>query len=290
MKFKTVAKLRDFNKDYQPNKLRFPRICTIKYDGRHTTIFKKVNGDVEYYSSSGKMFKLLDDQVFGFDDTPVGVYFAEMMGEGVEGKLGDRVHSGIQTTMFTNTKKGILNKHKPTWRIFDFVTFEDYEKGESALGFVDRFSYLMEHIPTQYLAYNMESLELAHDEMFLNKVVEAGYEGIVSIDFDHRWAATKSRKWTAIKWKKRPTADLLCTGTTEGEGKYEGQIGALLLVDSMGRSVSVGSGLSDSDRAMDSEEFVGKVVEIEYEQITNCSYIQPTFVRVREDKRVEEID
>jgi len=287
MKQQTQQKLRDFKYKFK-GKLKWPRICTIKYDGRFTTIIKHPNGKVDYYSSGWKRFELLDDQVFGFDETPVGVYFAEMMGEGVEGKLGDRIHAGIQTTMFTNTMHGKWNKHKPTWRIFDFVTIADYEVGKCELPYVERWSYLMEHIPTQFLAYNMESLNIEHEQMFIDKVVAEGYEGIVSVDQFQHWEATSSRRWTAIKWKKRPTADLLCIDVTEGEGKYVGMVGALVLKDSKGRIVNVGSGLTDDDRSR-GDYFVGKVIEIDYEQIME-TYIQPTFKFVREDKTEEEID
>jgi len=289
MKFQQVQKLRDFNKDFKPEKLSYPRLCTIKYDGRHTTIVKHPDMRVEYFSSSGKKFELLDDQVFGFDETPVGVYFAEMMGEGIEGRLGDRVHSGIQTTMFTNTRKGLFNKHKPVWRIFDYVTIADYDVGICELGYVDRYAYLLEHVPSQYLAYNMEALCIEHEQMFLKKVVDDGWEGIVSVDYDHQWKATKSRRWEAIKWKMRPTADLLCVGFQEGEGKYTGMIGSLLLQDSNGLEVSVGSGLTDAQRGMHPLEFVNKVIEIEYEQKLD-TYVQPTFIRIRDDKTEEEID
>ena len=78
-------------------------------------------------------------------------------------------------------------------------------------------------------------------------------------------------------------------GITEGEGKYKGMIGSLVLQDASGRIVSVGSGLSDAYRSKASIAYIGKVIEIEYEQILD-TYIQPTFVTVRLDKTKEEID
>ena len=49
------------------------------------------------------------------------------------------------------------------------------------------------------------------------------------------------------------------------------------------------SGLCDFSRGRDSSVFVGSVVEIEYEQILD-TYIQPTFICIREDKTAEDID
>ena len=93
----------------------------------------------------------------------------------------------------------------------------------------------------------------------------------------------------SIKLKYRPTADLLCIDVEQGEGKYTGMIGSLVLQDMTGRVVKVGSGLSDFDRTMLSGHFINSIIEIEYEQIMD-TYIQPTFIRVRDDKTKEEID
>ena len=93
----------------------------------------------------------------------------------------------------------------------------------------------------------------------------------------------------AIKLKGRLTADLYCLGSNIGEGKYKGMLGSLVLKDSKGRLVCVGSGLDDVDRNKGLSYFVGKVIEIEYEQIQD-TYIQPTYIRIREDKTKEEID
>jgi len=95
---------------------------------------------------------------------------------------------------------------------------------------------------------------------------------------------------TLVKYKKRPTVDLLCIGTAKGEeGKqYEHAIGSLILQDSKGRTVNVSSGLSKELRFKDPDTFIGKVIEIEYEQIID-TYIQPAFICIRE-KNPEDID
>jgi DNA ligase-1 len=130
-----------------------------------------------------------------------------------------------------------------------------------------------------------------HEELdeFLKTVCNQGYEGLMLKQLDWKWKRTSSRTVDLCKYKKRRTADLLCTDATEGEGKYVGKIGALVLQDSIGRIVSVGSGLSDTDRAKSPTTYIGKVIEIEYEQIID-TYIQPTFIQVRDDKDDLHID
>ena len=78
-------------------------------------------------------------------------------------------------------------------------------------------------------------------------------------------------------------ADLLCIGTTEGEGKYSKEIGALILRDKKGREVAVGSGLSDYDRSLDPLNFIGKVIEIGYEQIIKNPKRHKTVVKMFRD-------
>ncbi len=288
-KFQVVAKTRTYEDTPKfLNKMSWPRQVMIKYDGRHTTIVKHPDQTVQYFTSGGKMFELLDDQVFGFEDTPVGVYFAEMMGQGIRGKLGERIHSGIQTTMFTNTGKGLFNKHKPVWRIFDYVTIADYDVGICELSYISRWSYLKDKIPTSYLAYDMECLGKGHFDMFHTKAVADGWEGTVCIDHQQKWVASKSRPHVQIKRKDRKDADLLCIDWKGGTGKYKGLIGSLILQDSKGRVVDVGSGLSDAERCKTPSTYIGSVIEIVYEQMMD-TYIQPIFVRVRDDKTKEDI-
>ena len=284
-----VVKLRTYeDTDKFRKKMAFPRTAMIKYDGRCTTIVKHDSGEVDYLTTGGKLFKLENDQVFGWDSTPPGVYFAEMMGGKVVGKLGDRIHSGIQTTMFTNTSKGITNKHEPTWRIFDFVSIEDYVGGKSSVPFGLRWAFLEAFISNDYLADSIKCYNASDWDHYHTAIVAGGWEGTVSIDDSQLWVSSKSRPHTQVKRKDRKDADLICYGAKEGTGKYEGMIGSLLLKDSAGLKVDVGSGLTDAQRAMDPDYYIGKVVEIVYEQKID-TYIQPIFNCVREDKDIKDI-
>jgi DNA ligase-1 len=114
------------------------------------------------------------------------------------------------------------------------------------------------------------------------QLVTDGWEGAMLAEPDEVYHIGK-RVNHSIKLKYRNTADLRCIATETGEGKYEGLIGSLVLQDSRGRIVSVGSGLLDVHRTKPEHFFVGKIVEIEYEQLM-ATYIQPTFIRLREDK------
>jgi len=283
-----LQKLRNFEDTQRDkNKMKHNRTSMLKYDGRQNSIWVNADGSVQYFTSSGLEYDLLDDQIF--PELPVGVYFAEMMGEGKTGVLGDRRFSGIQTNMVSNFKKGLFNKHKPVWRIFDYVTHMDFQMGNCKIPFIERLAFMIDHVPYQYLTEHMECTNHSHTELFMSRAIEAGFEGIVSIDDNHMWNGAGSRKYTAMKWKKLKTADLLVIEELPGEGKYSGMIGSLLLEDGEGKTMcSVGSGLNDEQRAS-LGSFVGKIVEVRYEQVMDSKLIQPVFLCVRDDKTIPEV-
>ena len=283
-KLKPFSKNRDKPTDAYLAQIAFPRISLIKYDGRQTTIHIAADGEVTYYSSGGHMFKLLDDGIFAETFMAQGVYFAEMNGEGSESKLGDRVDAGIQTTCVTNTKKGIYNKHKPSFKIFDCIDEDDWYAGVSKTSFIDRFETLKSFVPTEFLAENMECLNYEHHLMFKKFAIKRGYEGVVSTHFGQRWIGKGTRKHDSFKDKDRPTADLMCVEELEGEGKYVGKVGSLRLEDASGNEVCcVGSGLTDYQRSLWGA-YKGKIIEVKYEQVMKHKLIQPIFVTIRDDK------
>jgi ATP-dependent DNA ligase len=94
-----------------------------------------------------------------------------------------------------------------------------------------------------------------------------------------------------VKIKEVYDADLYCVGVKLGKGKYEGKIGSLTLQTSCGRvEVDCGSGLTDFDRNKNPDEFIGKIIEIQYNKFIQskkdkpASLYLPRFVEVREDK------
>jgi len=119
-------------------------------------------------------------------------------------------------------------------------------------------------------------------KIFAKQLVNEGWEGCMCVDGNSKYQIGKRVNYS-VKLKYRKTADLLCIDTIPGDGKYVGEIGSLVLQDSEGRIVAVGSGLDDIDRVKNPNHFIGKIIEIEYEQIMD-TYIQPVFNCVRYDK------
>lgn len=268
-------------------------IVSPKYDGNQIFIVKK-NNIITMFTSDWKEFyiNLVAEEVY---DIPGDfVLIGEFMHD-CNGKLGDRIKSAILTTYRTNFSKGIANppslEAKANIRVFDMLYIT--QTGE----LVTNNPYKDRLIQATFAVLQCSLLNIVpHSTMsgkeakeFAKNLAKDGWEGAMCV-CPRSFYNTGKRVNNSVKLKFRKTADLLCVGFEEGEGKYEGMIGALILKDSKGRMVNVGSGLEDYQRINSNKvRYLGAVIEIEYEQIID-TYIQPTFIRVRTDKTIEEID
>ncbi len=258
--------------------LKFPLMAQIKYDGNYT-VTEVRDGHVKHFTSGGLTYRHTDAGADVFREVTNGYYIGERIAR--SGKLGQRRYCAL-----TGSKSDQKSSNH-TYQIFDYLTIDEYERGSSTTPYEHRYLELMGNLPHSIVNFRIIENSVQLDN-YLKEVVKDGYEGLMLIQPSYKWKDTKSRTVDLCKLKSRPTADLLCVDTTEGLGKYAGMIGSLVLKDSLGRIVQVGSGLNDYNRKEDPSEFIGKVIEIEYEQIIG-TYIQPTFLCVR-DKDKEDID
>jgi len=259
--------------------LKFPLYAGTVYDGNYVTIKVESGNSTVFTTSGGHNYVHLDTGGDVFNEVVDGVYLAERIHG--KGKLGDRVRCNLKGPKGNQTSTG------HSYRVFDYLTLDEYGRGYSISDYSTRVLDATYDLPNEVVKYRVIG---GKDELdaYLKEIVNEGYEGLMLMDPNWKWEATTSRRIDFCKYKSRPTADLLCIGTTEGEGKYKYLVGALILQDSKGRIVNVGSGLSDPDRHI-ANAWVGEVIEINYEQIID-TYIQPSFNQVRWDKSEEEID
>ena len=117
------------------------------------------------------------------------------------------------------------------------------------------------------------------------KSLTAGYEGLVLKSPYHLYQAKRSWDWMKLKAEK--SEDLKVSGFFEGEGKYKGQLGGLI-VDYHDTAVRVGSGFSDAERVSIWENqiaYLGEIVEVKYHEVTpDGSLRHPVYNGVRWDK------
>ena len=260
-------------------------LMSTKYDGNQIFIVKQGKA-IRFYTSDWKEFTISlvakELQSLNADFILVGEFM-----QNCEGKLGDRRKSAILTTYRANFKKGLYNgkiEEGTNILVFDCVLLQ----GDKLLNDMPAEVRLK---TASNLLYQKRYMSVINTELVTGKaakekaklLVSQGWEGTMLIEPDSIYMPD-SRVNYAIKLKGRKTADLMCIGIEPGEGKYDGLIGSLILEDSKGRRVSVGSGLNDSKRCKNNGYFIGKVIEIGYEQIMD-TYIQPTFIGIRNDKK-----
>lgn len=253
---------------------------SIKYDGHYVQIHKR-GKEVKFFTSGGKEFYLPEVAKELLQNDEDFILEAEYIGESF-GKLGDRRKAAKLTTYRTEFSKGIVSKTNPSkdkFKVFDAINVW--------IPFIERLYFLKSLKLGSYLERVNYYPEVNLTDINSETFISLGFEGLFLKHKSHMYKPGK-RQITAIKDKgNRLTADLRCIEVLYGEGKYSNLIGSLLLMDSKGMTVNVGSGMSDFDRSKPHEYYLNKIVEIKYEQIID-TYIQPIFIGVREDKTKED--
>lgn len=264
--------------------IRYPVYTSLKYDGNYVVVVKETSRTATFYTSGGHIYTHKEPTIFHNEKIMPAVYIAERIAG--EGLLGDRVRCNLIGPRGRQVSIG------HTYKVHDILDIQEYQAGISKYPFQERLESLcvQSGLSSTDLVQNKIAFNLTQAEEHLEEAKKLGFEGIMMKSPDWIWEHHKTRRTVEMaKYKKRPTADLKVVGVTEGEGKYIGMIGSLVLRDSKGREVSVGSGMDDADRSRGADYWMDKVVEIEYEQILD-TYIQPTYLHMRWDKTVEEID
>ena len=159
MKFKT------YGKDAKHFSLDKEYLVSIKYDGNLKKIVQE-GKDTRWFTSNDKEFQLPIKM-------PEGKYiaFAEFM-YGCEGKLGDRVHSAILTTLRTNFAKG-LNSTIDT-NLCNIKVFDIYIENEP-------FTYRYKELKQLFLDKAVSAIKLKGQQalQYTKLLVNQGWEGSI---------------------------------------------------------------------------------------------------------------
>jgi len=259
---------------------------STKFDGNQIFICKK-DSKIRWFTSDWKEFSIPELDTDLLRNKQDFIIKAEFMYNS-RGMLGDRRKSAILTTLRTCFNKGIKNpttfkSNLCTIKAFDVIAYNEMGFMLTDLVYTDRLYVLaLLTLPEEITKISTRQLTGKQAKIFAKQLVNEGWEGCMCVDGNSKYQIGKRVNYS-VKLKYRKTADLLCIDTIPGDGKYVGEIGSLVLQDSEGRIVAVGSGLDDIDRVKNPNQFIGKIIEIEYEQIMD-TYIQPVFNCVRYDK------
>jgi DNA ligase-1 len=264
-----------------------------KYDGCNVIVKLLNQQSFQIISRTGEIVRSMDHighRLLALFRTPLekGQTFAVLGEAWAQGNSQPRI-------------SGWFRKHDPVTQLqfaaFDALPLVDFEAGSSAIAFEDRYNKL-----AFYTRGFTES-----DKVFLCPLLTAGtygdpmdraddlcahgdkraFDGAILRDPKAGWKAGAGSDGAIIKAKPRVTFDLLVTDLEEGEGKYAGTTGKVVLQFRDGQFVKAAGG-TDAERASWWEQpsrIIGKIGEVAcLERLPSGELREPVFKGVRFDK------
>lgn len=270
-----------------------PYIVQKKCDGGRVNVMVDAEGNVTYRSRNGNELEL-----YGFFD----VQFSKYKNMVFDGELLVRDEMGVADRktgngLYTKAVRGTLPKDevsKMCMEIWDVIPIEEFNAGIGTRAYTDRLTSLLIMKFNPALVQVVESKKvnsLEECDTFYQRMRDQGEEGAIIKTASGRWEDKRSKHM--VKLKAEETADLLCFAYEKGSGKYANMIGTLLCRTSCGKLVTgVGTGLNDADRARDPDYYLGKVIEVCYNEVIASkdpkvktkSLFLPVYKQVRFDK------
>ena len=266
---------------------------SLKLDGIRCTFIINHDGSMVAYSRQGK-------KIEGLRQIQVSLSNRMLQGYMLDGELirinTDNLSSEENfklTTSLVNSKENVKNGLE--FVVFDIMPIEDYLKQECNLVYKDRLNLLIQKVGMgNTFVHIVPFLGSTDDPQVvynkLERVLNENYEGLMLNTFAGLYKFGK-RSSDVLKVKGSNTCDLRCIAIEEGDGKFKGTLGKLV-VDYKGFEVRVGSGLTDEDRNNiwnNPESAIGQIIEVKYMQESqdengNLSLRHPVFIRIRDDK------
>jgi len=180
--------------------------------------------------------------------------------------------------------------------IFDCIPLDDWEAKSCSLTYESRLK-LTRRIVTSHICNYKRIVDVGSDiaeyssdvVSIYKKYLKEGYEGVMlkASKGLYRWKRVTLKSGEMLKLKPFDTLDLPIVGFYDGEDKYTGLLGGIV-VKYKDKEVRVGSGFSDKQRKDINENrdlYLGKTAEVKYlEETDGGSLRHPIFLRVRNDK------
>ena len=198
---------------------------------------------------------------------------------------------------------GILNRSKaPCQAQGAYLMVHDLVVSDKSMPFSERYKLTEQYVsqldhPSVRLAPILsigghEEVQRVAESIWKRRSANTSDEGAIGKRIDAPYSEGKRNK-DIIKVKSEVTLDLHVVGMEEGQGKYAGTLGKLLVKNKAGITNGV-SGMTDEERDMwwDYPELImNKVVEVQAMQILeNGSLREGRMKAVRHDKLLTEID
>ena len=246
-------------------------------------------GEVQLYSRNGTVYENFPTIVETLESLCKESSFV------LDGEImSDDFNSMQQTAMSSKSKKSVGDVK---YHIFGWVSTEEWNSDNFKMPTKQRLDNLAmwfddisngpDHCPAnliivdQQLSYKVEDIVKAEADFLIK-----GYEGAMVLPNIPYYRGRKTNK--LMKFKTMHTQDCKVVGVYEGEGKNEGRMGGLHLIQENGLSCDVGSGFADKDREdiwNDNSLAIGKILECSYQELTPDGIMRfPVAIKWRNDK------
>lgn len=256
-------------------------VASPKLDGLRCIMILE-EGDVKILTRNGKPLNNLD-------------HIAEELIEAVGyGWVYDgEIFAGDWASTASMTKSEEADASDAVYYIFDGMSLEEWKRQNCVVPHKDRQAKVIQDtyelkyskwVPEIYL--DPEDVHTDLQEVF-SQALRDGYEGVVLKEKSSLYEFKRSKYW--LKYKPEHSDDYEIIDVVEGEGKFEGTLGAIV-VDVGGVEVNVGTGYDYPTRNRLWQknmvgELVGSIVEVKYQEKTPDGSLRfPVFLRLREDK------
>ena len=279
-----------------------------KADGMFVNICVSVNGDVVLLSRQGTEIptdKLGKEFAYLKFVVPHGVQIhGEMLIVNPDGRVAPREEgNGIINSI---CKGGSMPEGwSPLFRVWDCIPLSAVvSKGSYSEPYSMRFASLSINIQKGLLKLAKEKgvkttcielittrivYSLKEAKAFYKFMLSCGKEGAILKNPTAIWRDGTSKE--QIKMKLECDCDLIVVGFEEGEGKYQGMLGALVCESRDGLLRTSVSGFSDKLRKTiwdDRDEYLGKIITVRFNDVMQkaetASLFLPRFVEFRNDK------
>lgn len=283
---------------------------TEKLDGNRCYSYYGQDNKWHYYSRNGRPLNVEFDMT-GL--SPQFVYDGEILSEeqtfaSVQRYADIQAHvirkSDGSSVMFQTTSGLINRKYEKnkglTYNIFDIQAEISYTRRRYILDTMNPEGINVRIVPIIAFVKGNSTWDERYETCcdLLDRITDNGGEGLMlnvaNAIYEHK------RTKNLLKFKKSKTMDMIVESIYYGTGKYENAVGGLMCsaydIGGITYACSVGSGLSDEQRnrwIQHPEEIIGKVVEVEYFELTQDKNNQgskiyslrfPRLKRLRTDK------
>lgn len=275
-----VQKVATFSK----NDIKYPCIVQEKYDGVYC-IACYVENEVHFFSRSGNEFLSMNhlqdpiNELLTASNSNFIIFEAYSPGTPLNVITGwcrdsKRQHEGIKGVVHDClTASEYANNSPTTYR-------ERLERLAVAFNSINSVGLLL--LPDQITAKTYADIDV-----FVNTIWSRSGEGVV-IKNPSAPYTRGSRNVNLMKLKRAISYDLEVIGLEEGQGKYQFMTGKLICRWINGTAISVGSGLSDDQRAQwwaNKSDIIGKIVQVDAMSLSAKGQLrEPVFKCIRFDK------